>query len=69
MNYCRKGGQGKNPTVCRVSQSTADWQKNKKVNTNLIIDLNYNDFAQNTTRCNITFMFLFTILSKVIYKL
>ncbi len=31
-------------------------------------DFAYNDFAYNTDKCGITCMFLFTVISKVIYK-
>jgi len=32
-------------------------------------DFNYDDFTYNTNKCDITYMFLFTVISKVIYKL
>ena len=31
-------------------------------------DLFYNDFTYNINRCDMTYMFLFTVISKVIYK-
>ncbi len=36
--------------------------------TTILIKTTFNDFTYNNDKCDITYMFLFTVSSKVIYK-